>query len=436
MTKWTGADRRELDKLSQESPKRNFINRMGWSRWGVCLATLVALLMLDPGAAIAQSSKYTFGQRNQKKMLKVISLIREDGNMAAAQEVLEGINLKRAKPYGRARISNMLGSLAAQDGDFEKALGYFQASLVGEALQPEDHLRSLFMVGQLQTMLERYDDAIVTLEAWISRVESPSPSAYYILAATYYRAERPDDALIAIKKTIELSPEPREPWYRMLLSLHLERSEYEEALAILDDIILAYPKKIYWSQMAAIYAQQDNMSKSLAAQLLAKGEGYVTESRDLTRVAQMFMVEGLPHRGAAIMKQGLADDLIEKTEQAYQTFSDTLLQSREWALALAPLGIAADLHEDGSLYVRQAQVNLQLGRWGDARTSLDLAFEKGDLPDEGQAHILYGIAAANDKRWSSAVAAFGRAGEFEGTKIVAGKWIGYVKREQARLGGE
>jgi tetratricopeptide (TPR) repeat protein len=283
-------------------------------------------------------------------------------------------------------------------------------------------------------MLERYDDAIVTLESWISQVETPAPSSYYTLAVTYYQAERPDDAIATIKKAVELSNEPREAWYRLLLSLHLERSEYTEALAILDDVILAYPKKAYWSQMAAIYAQEDDMAKSLAVQQLAHSEGYVTETRDLTRMAQMFMVEGLPHRGAAVMKQGLEDGSIEKTEQAYQTLSDTLLQSREWELALEPLSMAADLHKDGSLYVRLAQVNLQLGRWGDARTALNLAFEKGELPDEGQAHILFGIAAANDKKWNASIAAFKRAARFEGTREVSGKWIAYVEREKARLG--
>jgi len=405
-----------------------------WLRAPAQVALVGALLMLFAGSAMAQS-RYSFGQRNQKKLIKVIDLIQKD-DKEGAQKILEGINLKRAKPYGRARINQMLGSMAAENEDYEKALGYLQASVSEHALQPEEQLRSLFMVGQIQTMLGNYDDAIVTLEKWISQVDTPAPSAYYTLAATYYRAGRPDDALSAIKKCIALSDDPREPWYRMLLSLYLEREEYDKALAILDDIILKYPKKVYWSQMAAIYAQKDDIAKSLAVQQLAMYEGFVTESRDLTRVAQMFMVEGLPQRGAAVMKQGLEDGSIEKTEQSYQTFSDTLLQSREWELALEPLGKAAALHKDGSLYVRQAQVNLQLGRWSDARSSLNLAFEKGGLPDEGQAHILFGIAAANDKKWSTATKAFERAAKFKGTQDVAKKWIEYVKREKARLGGE
>lgn len=402
--------------------------------WIARLAMLIALLMLAAGPAFAQANKYSFSQRNQKKMIKIVTLIQEEGDIEGARKILESINLKRAKPYGRARIYQMLGTMAASDEDFEKALDYLEKCVAEEALQPAEQLRSLYLVGQLQTMLERYDDAIVTLESWISQVETPAPSSYYTLAVTYYQAERPDDAIAAIKKAVTLSNDPREAWYRLLLSLHLERSEYNEALSILDDIILSYPKKAYWSQMAAVYAQLDDMGKSLAVQQLAKSEGYVTASRDLTRVAQMFMIEGLPHRGAAVMKQGIEDGSIEKTEQAYRTYSDTLLQSREWEQALDPLGKAADLHKDGTLYVRLAQVNLQLGRWGDARSSLNLAFEKGDLSDEGQAHILFGIAAANDKKWSASIAAFKRAQNFDGTRDVAGKWIKYVEREKARLG--
>lgn len=407
------------------------------------LTALVVLLgmMLLAGPVLAQGGSYTFNQRNMKKMVKVFELLQAEGTdeevaeaRVEAKEILEGINLRRAKPYGRARIHQTLGTLAAQDEDFEVALEHLEAAVAEEAMQPEEQLRTLFLVGQLQTMLERYDDAVKTLETWISQVETPAPGSYYTLAVTYYQAGRAEDALAPARKAVDLAEEPREAWYRLLLSLHLERQEYEEALAILDDIILTFPKKAYWSQMAAIYSQLDNMGKSLAVQQLAKMEGFITEDRDLTRMAQMFMVEGLPHRGAEIMRQGLESGAIEPTKQAYQTYSDTLLQSREWEKALDPLAKAAALNDDGSLYVRLAQVNLQLGRWAGARAALDKAFEKGDLNDEGQAHILYGIAAANDKKWATATGAFNRASRFEGTAEVAGKWKAYIEREKARLG--
>ena len=406
------------------------------------LLMLVIASSFVAGPALAQAKKYSFGTRNMKKMVKIYGLLQLEGTeeeqaaaKVEAQSMLEGINLRRAKPYGRARIQQTLGSLAVQGGDTEKALEHLEACIAEEALQPEEQLKTLFMVGQLQTMLERYGDAVVTLESWFAQVETPSPSSFYTLAVTYYQAERPKDAIEPARQAVERSvATPRESWYRLLLSLYLERQEYPEALEILDDIILTYPKKAYWGQMAAIYSELDQMPKSLASQQLAKGEGFITDSKDLMRVAQMLMVEGLPHRGAEVMKAGLEDGSIEPTKLAYQTYSDTLLQSREWALAVEPLEMAADLNENGLLFVRLAQVNLQLGRWADARSSLDSAFDKGELTDEGQAHILYGIAAFNDKKWSAATRAFGRAGRFEGTADVAGKWGAYVQREMARLG--
>ena len=405
---------------------------------------LVLAVLLAAGPSFAQSNKFAFGQRNMKKMVKVYEFLQLEGTeeeqRAAkdeAKRLLNGINLKRAKPYGRARIHQTLGSLAVQDGDHETALTHLQDCISEEALQPEEQLKTLYMVGQLQTMLERYDDAIITLEEWISQVESPAPASFYTLAVTYYQAERPDDALVPARKAVDMSVEtPRESWYRLLLSLYLERQDYDDALALLDDIVLTYPKKAYWSQIAALYSELDNLPKSLAAQQLAKYEGFLTEDRDLTRLAQMYMVEGLPHRGAEIMKIGLEDGTIEPTRQAFQTYSDTLLQSREWELAVEPLAKAAELNDDGSLFVRLAQVNLQLGRWGNARTSLDQAFDKGELNDEGQAHVLYGIAAFNDRKWKTAKRAFNRAQGFDGTAVVAEKWKAYVDREKARLGVE
>lgn len=399
----------------------------------VFFATLIFALVGVAGSAAAQGAKYQFGERNLKKAAKAVEFL-SAGDMVNAKAELEKINLKRAKPYGRARVHSWLGQIAAQEEDFDTALVHFEKSIEEDALPPDEILRGLFQVGQLQTMLGKYDEAIVSLEKWIAAVETPAPSSYYTLAVTYYQAERPADAIGPAKKAVELSDDPREAWYRLLLSLYLERQDYDEALAILDDIILKYPNKAYWTQMAAIYSAQDKMSKSLAVQQIAKNEGYVTEDRDLTRLAQMFMVEGLPHRGAEVMKKGLEDGSIEPTKTAYQTYSDTLLQSREWTKAVEPLAKAAELHKDGSLFVRLAQVNLQIGNWAGARSSLSRAFEKGGLSDEGQANILYGIAAANDKKWAEAQNAFGRAQRFDGTREVAGKWLNFIDREKARLG--
>ena len=307
---------------------------------------VLALLCVGIAApAFAQRAQYQFSHRNLKKMAKVFGLLQGEGteeeqaaNKEEAKDILLGINLKRAKPV-RARAHPLYaGGLEVQDGQqrrrprLPRAVCRGRGAAAGRPAAQPVHGRP---APDDARQLRRGDRHARELDC-------PGRDAFALVVLHARRDVLPGGARRALapaKKAVELSVDtPRESWYRLLLSLYLERSDYDEALVLLDDIILAYPKKAYWAQMAAIYSEKDNSAKSLAVQQLAKREGFVTESKDKMRVAQMLMVEGLPHQGAAVMKAGLEDGSIEPTQAAYQTYSDTLLQSREWALAVEPLG--------------------------------------------------------------------------------------------------
>lgn len=426
----------------------------GWravARWAAAVTVLVGLVgapvafaaeSADAKAKAAAEAKAkakkqkevggNFSERNLKKIIKMKELW-DAGENAAAKAILEEINVAREKPYGQSKIYQFLGMFAQEDGEYDKAIDYMNKSVEAGGLTDEEVDKVLFQVGMLQMKQERYDDAIATIERWMKQTPQITGQAYYTLAIAYYQAGKGKQALEPAKKAVEMSEDPPESWYRLLLAMYLEQEKFAEGIDLLDTIIMKYPNETYWTQLAALYSQQDRMDRSLAVQQLAKYEGYITKDKDLTRMAQMFMVQGLPHRGAEIMKKGLEDGSIQPTKMAYQTYSDTLLQSREWALALEPLAKAAELSEDGAMWVRHAQVHLQLGNWSGARESLNRAFQKGKIADEGQAHILFGIAAANDKQWDAAMGSFKRAANFPGTADVATKWMAFVDREMFRL---
>jgi tetratricopeptide (TPR) repeat protein len=412
--------------------------RIGGRVAGDLLAVLLVIALSGTAAFAAEDEKKkketggNFSERNLKKIQKMYEL-QGEGDIKAAKAILESINIAREKPYGRSKIYQFLGSFAQEEEDYGKAIEFLEKAVTEGGLTEEEELRTLFQVGQLQFKMERYDDAIATIETWMKRAPEVNGQAYYTLAVTYYQAGKSAQALEPAQKAIEVATNPPESWYRLLLALYLDQEKYDEGIKLLDEVVVKFPNKTYWTQLAALYNQKDQMDKSLAVQQLARYEGYITEDRDLTRMAQMFMVQGLPHRGAAVMKEGLESGAIKPTMQAYQTYSDTLLQSREWALALDPIAKAAELAPDGSMWVRHAQVNLQLGKWADARDSLNRAFQKGKINDEGQAHILFGIAAANDKQWDAATTSFKRAANYPGTADVATKWMAFVDREKMRF---
>jgi tetratricopeptide (TPR) repeat protein len=415
--------------------------RIGGRLASVALALMLVVVLGATSALAAKAAEDkkkdtggNFSERNLKKIQKMFEL-QEAGDIPAAKAILESINIQREKPYGRSKIYQFLGSFAQQEENYDKAIELLDKAVAEGGLTEDEELRTLFQVGMLQVKQERYEDAIVTIEKWMAEAPEINGQAYYTLAVTYYQANKLDKALAPAQKAIEVATTaPPESWYRLLLALYLDANNYDEGIALLDEMIVKFPKKKeYWTQLAALYNANDRMDKSLAVQQLARYEGFITEDRDLTRMAQMFMVQGLPHRGAQVMKEGLESGAIEPTMQAYQTYSDTLLQSREWALALDPIAKAAELADNGSMWVRHAQVNLQLGNWSDARDSLTKAFQKGNVPDEGQAHILFGIAAANDKLWDTAITSFKRASNYPGTADVSTKWMAFVEREKMRF---
>lgn len=430
-------------KKTKGSDRSAATTRAAWrgarsiARWAVAAGVVVGLVFGQAALAAERDKDKerdtggNFSERNLKKIIKMNELW-EAGDNAGAKAILESINVNREKPYGQSKIYQFLGMFAQEDGEYDKAIEYLNKSVDARGLTIEEEDRVLFQVGMLQMKQERYEDAIVTIERWMAQTSKITGQAYYTLAIAYYQAGKGKQALEPARKAIETTDDPPEAWYRLLLAMYLEQEKFDEGIALLDTIIMKYPNETYWTQLAALYNSKDQMDRSLAVQQLAQYEGYITKSKDLMRMAQMFMVQGLPHRGAEVMKKGLEDGSIEPTQQAYQTYSDTLLQSREWRLALDPIEKAANMAEDGSLWVRHAQVNLQLGDWAGARTSLNRAFQKGSLSDEGQAHILYGIAAANDKQWKEATAAFNRAARYPGTADVASKWLAFVEREIMR----
>ena len=53
---------------------------------------------------------------------------------------------------------------------------------------------------------------------------------------------------------------------------------------------------------------------------------------------------------------------------------------------------AADLSEEGNLYVRLGQVNMQREEWSEAVRLLGKAIAKGDLKGPGNVHLLLSIS--------------------------------------------
>jgi tetratricopeptide (TPR) repeat protein len=383
---------------------------------------------------MAKARKYPLGRRVSRYLSASADLIDED-KPDEAEALLLKLAKRRLNPYERAYVYRMLGVVAYTAEEHAKAIEYFKEVLAQEALPIRDESKIRFTIAQLYAQLEDWPQVIAWLETWRRYLAQPVPDGIYLMALAYYQMGDYDAAIAKTKEAISLSDEPRENWYKMLYALYTQKQDYESATPVLEELLLRYPKKQYWVQLSLVYGAREDYDVSLAVQQMAYEQGFLTEDKELRRLARSYLYRDLPYPAAQVLEKGLADGQIEPDSEAYELLANSWIAAREFDRALPPLKKAAELSDDGNLYVRLGQVHLQREQWEEAARNLQKALDKGDLRNEGNAMLLAGIALYNDSKAAQAKRYFARARKFDATRAEADRWIDHIARENGSQSG-
>ncbi len=226
-----------------------------------------------------------------------------------------------------------------------------------------------------------------------------------------------------------MAPEPKEGWLQLLAALYVRQQDYERAGPVFEELVTRFPKKEYWVQLSLIYGAREDYRNSLAVQQIAYEQGLLTEDKELRRLARSYLFKSLPYPAAKVLEKGIQSGKIKVDSEAYEMLANSWIAAREYEKAIEPLTKAADLADDGKLYIRLGQVYMQREEWGEAARLFRKALAKGGLPDPGQAQLLLGISYYNNQQVDPARQAFRRAREHESSRKQADAWIGHIARE-------
>jgi len=424
---------------------------MGWPRLSLVLLVALAALALGVTAPEAAAEEAEAGVTDLEKLAEerqrragrypVRSRISRYLGAAAeevdaedpaeAKRLLHKLKPDRMNPYERALVYRLLAYVAYGAGDTEEAIENFKKVLGEEILPIRDEARIRFQIAQLYAGLQNWPEVIAWLERWLVYVESPDPLGYYLMGIAHYQLEDFDAAIASAETAIDLSTEPKESWLRLLSALFAQKQDYASATPVLEELMLRFPKKQYWVQLALIYGARDDYRTSLAVQQVAYTQGFLTEDKELRRFARSYLYHDLPYPAAKVLKKGLTDGQIVRNSDALELLANSWIASREYDRSLPPLLQAAELSEDGNLYVRLGQVYMQREEWDNAAERLAMAVQKGGLKDPGNAELLIGIAYYNGERPDQARTYFGRARNFSAVKAEAERWLTHIATETA-----
>ena len=375
-------------------------------------------------------------RQNIHKRFSRIRDLADQGKLDKAFEALERLGNGNLNSYERAMRWNLAAFLHHQQDDIDGTAKAYRKLLEQPNLPLSLEQDTWYSLARAEMIRENYDKALDALDKWFDLKDKPGAQAYALKSQLLYQKQDWDQALAAIDQAIGMKRsgegEVRENWYLLKRGIHYQQNDYEGLRDVLKILVRDFTKESYLNQLSAVYGELGNTAEQLAVREAAYEKGYLDKESELIGLAQLLVSQDNPYKAARVMRKGIENGVIEKTESNLKRMGDNYLLAKEYDEALAAFERAAGKSENGEIHLRMAQVSADLGRWEAAADYATSAINRGGFDEVGRAHVVQGLALFNRDRLSEALDAFAQARQYDKTEDMAEQWHDYVSREQKR----
>ncbi len=384
-----------------------------FSIWGLLIAVPIevpASDMLSP-AAYARISKLQnvleTGDHNQSRTLAEATL---------AENYIGS--------YEKAITLQILSQTKAAQGDYLAAARVLEEALSLNAFDKILARSTQYNLAHLYVVAGDLDAGLVLLKAWFEEAEKPSSAAFMLLAQVNAQLAEYAKALPPAISAVRLSKRPREDWYHFVSVLHYEVGDVASMAAILRTMVTYWPQQgRHWDRLAWAYESLEEPAEARAVLEMAKKQGVLIEEKQLLRLVQLYLHEGLPDRAARVVRQGLDDRIIDGTSENWKLLAEALVAAENQNAAALALEHAVDLTAGSALRVRLAQMYLGKERWRDVVRVAETGLQKIECDRIGELSFALGIAQFHLGNNEEARDAFVHAALEQKTKRGAEQWL-------------
>lgn len=368
------------------------------------------------------------------RRLEEVQTLLDEKNYAEAEKELNDLANRRINDYEMAMVNYFRGLVHYEREDFAAAIRAYEAVLRSDRLPWSFYDSVKFTIAQLYFAEEKYEKSLQLINEWLVHQEDPPVQAYMFIGQGLYALERYREALEPIYVAMDMKRAAGQPisenTYLLLRSIYFELNDLEKVKEVLEILILNFPPKAeYWIQLSAIYGELKEEKKQLAAMEAAYMQGFLAKELHYVNLAQLYLYHQVPIKAVDVMKEGISKDIVEQDERNLETYAQALMAAKEFKRALDPLEKAAKLSEDGELFIRLAQVNIELDRHKDAIPAIQAALRKGDLDRPDQARILLCMSYYNVDQLEKALDACRDAAKDKRSRKTANQWINFLRKE-------
>lgn len=356
---------------------------------------------------------------------------------AGAQRELDRLReIDNLNSYELGQILYFTGLVEFEQDNVPAAIRAFEQVVALPDLPEGFRTDTLWALVQLAMAAEQYRKVIDYGNQWLSTVENPTGDPFYLLAVAHFQAAEYRKTIEMIDRAIGLVEEDgasaREEWYGLLRAALHELNDRERLRDVLEYMGARWPKKEYWVHLSAVYGELDEDAKQIAALEPVYEAGWMNRENELLQLAQLYMLQGGPLKGARLIEKGMDSGLVQRNERNYRTLAQAWMQAQDDQRAIAPLREAARRAADGQIYLQLAQSYLNLYKYQDCVDAARSALDRGALTRTDIAHMVLGTCLLELQRFEEARGAFRIARSDRRSRDAADRWIDFIDREVAR----
>lgn len=290
------------------------------------------------------------------KQLQALQELYEKQDMAGVIAKADQIAATAAAgPYEKSFAYSMAGNAAAEMDDEAKAALYFGKAIEADGLDNNNHFNTMYNLAVIQFGMEKYDEALKTLERFIAESGTRKTDQLALRAGLLSEVGRTDEAIAAYKALVAEHPDDKRILMNAVATLQ-GAEKFADANALLE-------------------AANKRGMLTEERELQALYVGYLND--DKFEDARRIIEEGA---GKGILKEGpaLAKAYSVLAQEAY--YGDRVDQAIEYYRK------AASMSADGEAYLNLAKLLSDKGKKAEAKAAAQKALDKGvKKPEQAKA---------------------------------------------------
>ncbi len=406
------------------------------------LSTSSAVMAAEETEKKQQETRRTPALRNKVyERLAEAQVFIENRQYTEAIEALKDMESESSKKrklnsYELANLYNLFAFVYYSQEDYKSALRAYENVVKQPDIPLAMEINTRYTVAQLYFVMEEWQNGINALKQWFEVADAPSAQAYILLGQGYYQLKDYDlaleNTLIAMQLYRDKGKLPKEQWYSLARFLYFEKDDLPNTIAMLEEMLVHYPKKQYWVQLSHMYGEVKKEKKQLATMETAYVQDMLDKDREQITMAYLYLNAEVPYKAARVLEKGIANKSVEDSSKTLEILGNSWRQAQEIKKSIPAMAEAADKSDKGELYCRLGNVYLDNDQFKNTIKANREGLKRGGVKRPDNCNLILGMAYFNTKQYSSARKAFVKAGKDKRSKKYADQWIRYMDTEIER----